>query len=183
MTKKILILLFFIFIFIISIYLLTEIKSTKLEHPPDIEILLNNNKINYEIDEIEWNGQTDNKKDVINNILLEDIPTVNIGESLQINFKSDPPRQATLYDGLINLINSEQYEQCPIQGIWDEYNNGDGELNYVIESHIAYSEKNIPNNFKNGNNIRVFRLYCSWGENNCEYVFLLKDNTMEHDKN
>ena len=49
---------------------------------------------------------------------------------------------------------------------------------FKLERHWAALLSSSSEDYKNGNTLRGFRLLCTWGENQCEYAFVIRTDAL-----
>jgi hypothetical protein len=143
-----------------------------MQEPPDMSIIIGDKEIEYLSAKNKWNGNVYDREDTFITILKEqkDIPAFEIGSIVDITFESNPPDEFTVSDILIDEKGRQIYTYKEIIDIPVKLNNG--KCSFKIEKHPAslLSSQYEPNK----KDIRGFRMIASWGENECEYAFVIK---------
>jgi hypothetical protein len=158
---------------VISIFSVGCSLSNSPNEPPEITITVGDEKINYVFAKNQWNGSVYDRESTFVTILKElpesDIPYFENGSIVEIVFESDPPNEFLVSDTL-DETGSPIYTDKVIKNIPVKLTNG--KCQFEIEHHFAsaLSSYYVPD--KKG--IRGFRLIASWGENECEYAFVIK---------
>lgn len=162
-----------LFLFIlISIMVLAGCSSNSMQEPPEMSIIIGDKEIEYLSAKNKWNGNIYDRESTFVSILKEqkDIPAFETGSIVDIAFESNPPDEFTVSDILIDENGQQIYTYKEIIDIPVKLNNG--KCSFKIEKHIAslLSSQFEPNK----KDIRGFRMIASWGENECEYAFVIK---------
>lgn len=163
-----------IFLLVLTIVLTLYIAgcSSTMKEPPAISVSVDSKNIEYVSAKNKWNGSVYDREDTFLTILKEqkDIPifeNVNIAE---ITFVSNPPDEFKIMDILIDENGRQIYTDKEIINIPVELIGG--KCSFEIEKHLAsfLSSQYEPEK----KDIRGFRMIASWGENECEYAFVIK---------
>lgn len=151
-----------------------SIKSS--EEPPNVSISIGDKEINYIVEKNKWNGGVYDREDTFHTILRKssesDIPYIEIGKTATINFNGKTPSQIKISDILIDKEGNQKYSDKEIINIPVELN--DSKCSFEINNHLA-SVLSL-NSEENKTLIRGFRIIASWGENECEYAFIIRTN-------
>lgn len=146
--------------------------SKAVKEPPAISVTIDNKEIEYVSAKNKWNGSVYDREDTFVTILKKekDIPVFKNGGLAEITFKSNPPDKFTVFDILIDESGRQIYTEKEIINIPVELNNG--KCSFEIEKHLAsFLSSHYEQEKKD---IRGFRMIASWGENECEYAFIIK---------
>ncbi len=151
---------------------LSGCSTNYMKEPPKLLITIENKEIEYISAKNKWNGNIYDREDTFVTILKEqnDLPVFENGSIVEIDFVSNPPNEFIVLDILIDENGRQIYTDKLINNIPVELNNG--KCSFKIEKHLAsyLSSQYEPNK----NDIRGFRMIASWGENECEYAFVIK---------
>ncbi|MDD3752030.1 MAG: hypothetical protein PHU60_08300 [Tissierellia bacterium] len=143
-----------------------------VKEPPDISISIDNKEIDYVSAKNKWDGTAYDREDTFVTIFKEqrDIPIFENGSIAEITFNSNPPAEFKIMDILIDENGKQIYTDKEIINIPVELI--DGKCSFEIEKHLASS---LSSYYEPGKkDIRGFRMIASWGENECEYAFVIK---------
>ena len=163
---------------ILSLFLFGKYNS--VSEPPKIKVFSGNTEIPNIVAKNKWDGavydREDTFKTIMKNTTISDLPYIELSEEIQIEFEEKAPSSIELQD----------YILCK-----------DGSIKYII------AEKNIPtstiklknkkavfklmanpaallssstSDYEAGSSLRGFRFICKWGENECEYAFVLRSD-------
>jgi hypothetical protein len=154
-----------------------NISTSANNEPPDISVFINNREIKYVCAKNKWDGTAFDREDTFVTILKEqmDIPIFVNGSIAEITFKDNPPEEFKIMDILINEEGRQIYTDREIINVPVELING--KCSFKIEKHFASLLSSYYEPEKK--DIRGFRMIASWGENECEYAFIIKT----YDKN
>ena len=149
-----------------------DISTSTNAEPPDILISIDNKEIEYVSAKNKWDGSVYDREDTFVTILKEkrDIPIIKNGSIAEITFKSNPPDEFKIMDILIDEEGRQIYADKEIINIPVELIGG--KCSFEIEKHLASSLSSYYEPEKK--DIRGFRMIASWGENECEYAFVIK---------
>ena len=162
----------FLLVLIIVLAFFTAGCSSTMKEPPDISITIDNKEIDYVSAKNKWDGSVYDREDTFVTILNEekDIPVFKNGSISKITFKTNPPDEFKIMDILIDENGRQIYTDKEIINIDVELNNG--KCSFAIEKYLASF---LSSQYESGEkDIRGFRLIASWGENECEYAFIIK---------
>lgn len=170
--KKIIITMMLILIATTVIIACTSQKSPK--EPPELSITIGDKELEYVVLKNKWDGAIYDREDTFKTILKEgssvEIPYIEIGKTAVINFKNYPPHQFAIYDILIDKNGNQMYSNREIISIPVELK--DGKCSFEIKKHFASGLSSTY--VENKTDIRGFRMIASWGENECEYAFIIR---------
>ena len=163
--------IFLIVLIMVLTFFIAGCTST-VEEPPAISVSIDNKEIEYVSAKNKWNGSVYDREDTFVTILKEekDIPIFINGSIAEITFKSNPPDEFKIMDILIDEKGRQIYTDKEIINIPVELNNG--KCSFEIEKHLASFLSSYYEPEKK--DIRGFRMIASWGENECEYAFIIK---------
>jgi hypothetical protein len=168
--------LVFLFVLILIMTLVfIGCSKNSIKEPPEISITIKDKEIYYITAKNKWNGNIYDREDTFITILKEqkDIPTFEIGNIVKIIFKSNPPDEFKILDILIDENGRQIYTDKEIKNIPAVLY--DGKYTFEIEHHLASALSSQYEPEKK--DIRGFRMIASWGENECEYAFVIKTYT------
>jgi hypothetical protein len=143
------------------------------QEPPEIAITIGDKKIEYFVAKNEWDNAKYDREDTFKSILKEvkeeEIPYINIGETVTINFRSNSPKEFIVYDILIAKNGNQIFTNLKENVA---YKKNKGNYSFEIKKNMAsvlssYYEENKKD-------IRGFRMIAKWGQDECEYAFVIK---------
>lgn len=144
------------------------------QEPPKITITIGNTEVDYVSLKNKWNGAIYDREDSFKTILKEgsgiEIPYIEIGKTAVINFKNYPPDKFTISDILIDKNGNQMYTNKEIISIPVKLKNG--KCSFQIKKHFASALSSI--HVENKTDIRGFRMIATWGQNECEYAFIIR---------
>lgn len=155
--------------------ILAGCSINSMQEPPEISINIGDKEIEYVSAKNKWNGSIYDREDTFVTILKKqkEIPVFENGSVAEITFKNNPPDKFTVMDMLINEDGNQIYTDKEIKNIPIESNNG--KYSFEIDYHFASALSSFYEPGKT--DIRGFRMIASWGENECEYAFVIKTYT------
>ena len=152
----------------------TKLKSSN--EPPKVSIISNNIDIPYVIGKNIWNGaiydREDNLQVIMKDNTEETLKYIPIGQGIEIVFEGVNPDSVELVDQVIDNSGNEMFtNSSKIISI----NFENGKCSFNLDDHYATLLSSNSETFEKGV-LRGFRLTCKWGENECEYSFVIKTN-------
>jgi hypothetical protein len=159
----------------------TEVNKVTLTNPPEILITAGDKEIPYVAGLNQWNGAIYDREDTFQTILKKDsgieVSYIQLGESIQIEFKGNPPDKLKLRDYILKEDGIPKYtgkevNQIPVKLVGEK-------INFKLEVHMAAMLSSNSKDYEPGNTIRGFKLTCSWGENECEYGFIIQTDAKQ----
>jgi hypothetical protein len=158
----------------------TEVNKVTLTNPPEI-FTAGDKEIPYVAGLNQWNSAIYDREDTFQTILKKDsgieVPYIQLGETIQIEFKGNPPDKLQLRDYIqkedgIPKYTGKEVNQIPVKLVGEK-------INFKLEVHMAAMLSSNSKDYEPGNTIRGFKLTCSWGENECEYGFIIKTDAKQ----
>jgi hypothetical protein len=163
--------------FLVSLLLLSGCAN-KAEGPPEITVKAGSAVIPSTVGVNKWNGGVVDREDsfiaLMKNKALEDLPYIKIGETFSIEIKGNSPDSAVLKDYVLNANGGKKFSEETIAEIPVEFKNEKSE--FVLEKNMASMLSSNSEDYKPGNSIRGFSLTCTWGNNECEYAFIIRSD-------
>lgn len=143
------------------------------QEPPKLTITIGDREIQYVTEKNKWDGELFDKQNNFKNILKEgseiEPQYIVFGEIATINFKNNPPDKFTISDILLDIQGDKKY-LTPIISLPIELK--EGKCSFEIKKNI---ETELDSYWApNMTYFRGFRMTASWGENQCEYAFIIK---------
>lgn len=142
--------------------------------PPELIITIGEKQLDYVVGKNIWNGSIYDREDTFQTILKNksEISYIEIGSTSKISFKSNPPSKVIMWDHLIDEKGNNIYSDKVTINIPLDLKNGKG--SFEIKKHMASA---LSSYYVEGKiDIRGFRMIATWGENECEYAFIIKTN-------
>lgn len=145
------------------------------QEPPELLISVEEKEeLQYIIAKNQWNGAKYDREDTFKTIMKEgsgiDVSSIEIGKTVVISFKNNPPDKFILYDILIDEKGEQIYSDKEIEIVPVEIK--DNKCSFKIGGHYASSLSSTYE--ENKMDIRGYRMIASWGDNECEYAFIIK---------
>ena len=170
--KKLLFIL--ILVIVMTILFIGCVANKFSQVPPELTITIGDKQLDYIVAKNKWNGAIYDREDTFKTILKDssdnEIPYIKISSIAKINFFNNPPSELIISDILIDENGNQLYSDKEIISIPIELKNGIGL--FEIKNHWA---SGLSSYFVEGKtNIRGFRLIATWGQNECEYAFIIR---------
>lgn len=142
--------------------------------PPAIKITIGDKQIDYIAAKNEWNGAKYDREDTFKTLIKKgtEIPYIKPGSNITISFVKNPPRDFTISDILIDENGNQRYTYREIINIPAELKNG--KASFELKKHIASGLSSY--HVEGKTDIRGFRMIAKWGENECEYAFIIRSD-------
>ncbi len=145
----------------------------ELSEPPEIKVTCDGTEIPYVIGLNKWGGSAYDREDTFHTIMKSktEIPYIKQEKEIQIEFLGSMPDSTKLEDFILNSDGNKKFndtvkpETIPIR-FSDKKGKFIFSQNYA--SMLSSSKKDVS--------IRGFRLICKWGEDECEYAFIIRDD-------
>lgn len=171
----------FLFMSILSA-VLVGCSSNSIQEPPDLSIIIGDKEIEYISAKNKWNGNIYDREDTFVTILKEqsDIPVFKNGSIVEISFKGNPPDNFTVSDILVDENGRQIYTDKEIKNVPIELI--EGKCSFEIEKHFT-SLLSSYYDHPSKEYLRGFRMIASWGENECEYAFVIKTYSQTEELN
>jgi len=150
---------------------------SNMPEPPKIKVTAGDIEISYVVTPLQWNGSV---YEYVNNFMLHmektaliELPYINLGETISIEFDGKAPDSAVLTDHILNADGAEKYNITPetVDIKWNK-----DKCSFVLDRNWATSLSSNSADYEPGATIRGFRLICKWGENKCEYTFIIRSD-------
>lgn len=156
----------------------TSQETSNTSEPPELFITIGDKELEYVIGKNKWNGVVYDRQDTFKTILKEgssnEIPYIEISKTAVITFKSHPPALLTISDVLIDKSGNQIYPDKLSEDIPVELK--DGMCSFEIKNNMASALSSFYVESKT--DIRGFRIIASWGENECEYAFIIRTDAI-----
>ena len=144
------------------------------QEPPELSISIGDKQVQYITAKNQWNGSKYDREDTFKTIMKEgsgiEVPSIEMGNTVEISFKSNQPDKFTVSDILIDEKGEQIYTDKEIKTIPVELK--DNKCSFKIEEHFASALSSTYE--ENKVDIRGYRMTATWGENECEYAFVIK---------
>lgn len=147
------------------------------QEPPKLTITIGDKKLDYVVGKNQWNGSIYDREGAFQTILKKgskiEIPYIEIGNTAIISFANNPPEKFTIEDILIDDNGKQRYSDKE-------------RINIPVELKYGKCSFEINKNLASGFNlyyiegktdIRGFRMIATWGENECEYAFIIRTDS------
>lgn len=168
---------YFIFLLIMLTFTATACSNNIAQtEPPEISVKIGNKEVGYVAGLNKWNGAVYDREDTFRTIMKEgsgiEVPYAHLGETIEIVFKGAVPDKYELRDHILREDGSVKYTEKEVVKIPIELVNG--KASFELGKHWAVFLSSNIKDYEPGNVFRGFRLICSWGENECEYGFVIR---------
>lgn len=148
-------------------------SQTQTQEPPKLTITIRDKEIQYVTAKIKWDGELFDMQNTFENILKEgseiEPQYIEFGELAVISFENNPPDKFIMSDILIDIRGDKKFF-TPIISLPLELNNSTCSFKIVKNIETELDSYWAPNMTY----LRGFRMTACWGENQCEYDFIIK---------
>lgn len=174
--KKLKVAFSLIFIVCISVIGYFYISVMLPIEPPEVTIMIGDEYLDYIIGKNQWHGTKYDREDtfqtIMKNTSASELPYIKVGSTATIQFKKHPPVKVTISDILITEDGNQIYTNKETVNIPVKLKNG--KTSFEIQHHWATALSSYY--VKDKTNIRGFRIVATWGQNECEYAFIIRTN-------
>jgi hypothetical protein len=153
----------------------SPLKSPK--EPPEITVTIGDKEIDYVVAKNKWNNAIYDREDTFQTILKKDfkveIPYIEIGKTAVISFNSNSPDKLIISDILFGDNGLQMYSDKEVINIPVDLK--DGKCSFEVNNHFASA---LSSYYVEGKtNLRGFRMIATWGDNECEYAFMIRTDS------
>lgn len=152
-------------------------RSVAANEPSSITIQSGNTEIPYVVDKNKWGNaiydHIDGFETILSDITVSQLVHVQNGEDITIRFHDTAPDSATLSEFILNNDGTQKYR---MQDMTYEihFDNAEHTGKFTIEPNYITLASSYLEDYEPGNTIKGYRLICSWGNNECEYSFVIR---------
>ncbi len=169
-----------VFISLVLTIIIVGCTSNSMKEPPEISINIGDKEIEYVSAKNKWDGSVYDREDTFITILKDqkDIPVFKTDSIAEVTFKGKLPDKFIVSDILIDENGRQIYTYKEIRNVQavSQGNKYTFEIGYNYASALSsYYEPDKKD-------IRGFRMIASWGENECEYAFVIKTTSKDTGK-
>ena len=155
-----------------------SIETVSQKEIPKITIQSGDTSIDYSAGLNYWNKAVYDRLDNFTIIIekgYESLPYIELGNEITISFNDHTiPDEYALYDYVLSVDGSPKYTNKEVREIPLTIENGTGSL--ILGVHFAALLSSHSDDYKSGASIRGFKLICRWGEDECEYGFIVRSD-------
>ncbi len=122
-----------------------------------------------------WEGAMIKRGDTLVNLAKEwpELPYVKPGTEIVFTIDGPAPDSMVLRDYVLNEDGTEKYwVDAPQNEVAFAFENGAG--SFALRGNFLSLLSSNSEDYEPGRSIRGFKLTCAWGENECEYAFILR---------
>lgn len=167
-----------ILIFLISLTL-ASCSNKSMAKPPEISITAGNKEIVYVVGLNKWDGAIYDREDTFHTIMKKtsavELPYIQLGETIQIVFRGTAPGTIKLKDYILRENGDLKYAEKVAKEIPIELKNA--KATFKLDAHMASFLSSHTKDYEPGKTIRGLRLTCGWGDNECEYGFIIRTDS------
>lgn len=149
------------------------------KEPPKISITIGDKEVQYTTAKNQWDGAKYDREDTFNILLKKEteaeISYIETGKIAIIHFMKYPPSKLAIYDMLIGKDGRPLYTDKEVVGIPVSFR-GD-KCSFEVKKNIASALSSTY--VENKKDIRGFRVVASWGQNECEYAFIIRTDAFQ----
>jgi hypothetical protein len=146
--------------------------------PPAITVKSGQYSIDWTVGKNKWNGAVYDRLDVFQDLMpryrsVSNLPYVKNGELITIAINGTVPDSVTLTEHILSSNGNRKYN---IDGM--TYDVSFGILNrvgtFTLTPNYATGLSSFSGDYEPGNTIKGYSLICTWGNNECEYGFIIR---------
>lgn len=169
--KLTIVIMFIACIFVIG-YIYTSIKSP--QEPPEISIIIGDKQLDYVIGKNQWNNAKYDREATFQTYMRKysasELPYIELGSNVNVHFSKNPPDKITISDILIDETENGLYIEKEIIDIPVALKNG--KTSFEVKNHFTSDLSNYY--IKDETILRGYKIVATWGENECEYAFIIR---------
>lgn len=162
------------YMLLVIILVVGYIYQKSPQEPPKLAITIGDKEVGYITSKNKWDGAIYDREDTFKAILKQgsgiEIPYIEIGRTAVIAFENYPPDKFTVSDILIDKNGNQMYSNREIVDIPVELKAGKCSFEIMKNWASGLSSTYVENK----TDLRGFRMIASWGQNECEYAFIIK---------
>ncbi|MDR2590703.1 MAG: hypothetical protein LBC71_06945 [Oscillospiraceae bacterium] len=174
---KVVVLFLALFIFLVPLIgCYNQRHYDKQDEAPSITVLVGDIEIEWTVGLNEWNGRIYDRicnfHALMSRITVEDLVYVRNGETITIQFVGKAPNEYRLTEHILRETGDRKYS---INGM--EYDISFDKNNttiFTIEPNFATALSSNGMDYEPGNTIKGYLLFARWGDNTCEYGFIIR---------
>ena len=146
--------------------------------PPEITVKSGDAEIFWTVGKNKWDGniydRADNFQSQQERILNRAMPYVKNGEKISISFGNTKPDSVELSEIILNERGEPKWRtgEHPM-----EYNVSvaplSGKCSFIVKQNFATAFSSFSGDYAPGNTIKGYKMVCRWGDNECEYAFVI----------
>lgn len=153
--------------------------------PPNITVQSGDKNIEWVVGKNKWNGSVfdrlDNFQWLMTDKTIDDLEYVRNGEQVLLEFDGSIPDSITLTEYVLLENGNEKYNLSGME--YDVHYNAFNarfnpfsprDFNFTVEPNYATALSSNSADYQTGNTIKVYRIVCTWGGNECEYAFIVR---------
>ena len=127
----------------------------------------------------QWDGSVYDREDTFLSLMspvqdIKDLPNIRLHQTIRIELDGAAPDSYTLTDQILTKEGKLRYGNAATQDVPITFSGSHCEFE-LLPNYAASLSSNVKD-YEPGATIRGFRLTCSWGDNECEYAFVLRTN-------
>lgn len=166
----------------VSVFAFGPVMKKASQAPPEIKITAGSVELLYALGINQWDGNIYDREDCFERIMsgtaLADLEYVKNGETITILVDGNVPDSVTLTEYILKDDGTKKYN---IEGMSYDISfgvsNQMGTLTLVPNYTAGLSS--LGADYDPGATIRGFQLVCLWGENECEYSFIIRSDALD----
>ena len=153
--------------------------------PPNALVQSGDKTIEWAVGKNKWEGficdRSDNFQSLMDGKTIEDLEYVKDGEQVSFKLAGVAPDKMTLTEYLLVENGNEKYNLVCME--YDlHYNAFNARFNpfgpsgfmFTVKPNVATVLSSSSEDYEPGNTIKGYRLVCTWGDNECEYSFIIR---------
>ena len=146
--------------------------------PPEIAVRGAGQDIPWAMGKNSWNNADYDREDLLVQLMDEhsrdSLPVVHNGQAVTIKFQGSAPRSWTLTEYILRDNGAPKYNLSGHKEYALRFPFLSRAGRFKIESNWATAFSSSSLDYLAGNTLKGYRLVCHWGENSCEYAFILR---------
>ncbi len=167
-----------VLLMVLALFVPVWADAQGMSGPPEVRVLVNDVEIPCVTVLNKWNGATVKRMATFPTLVEQqqgrEVPYCEPGAEVRVKFSAPVPDRAELSDRILNPDGTDKYsapDQPDVQSLTEF---PDGWISFELEPNPMSMLSSDGADYEPGASLRGFLLKCWWGENECEYAFMLR---------
>ena len=142
--------------------------------PPALSIQAGGREIAWTVGKDKWNGAVYDREDTLQACAAQaqDFPELAPGSTVTITFQGTPPDSVRLTEAVVQKSGARKYDDRLDAELALECS--ENSASFILERNSAALLSSDTADYAPGALCQGYRLFCQWGENSCEYGFMIR---------
>ncbi|MCL1793961.1 MAG: M56 family metallopeptidase [Oscillospiraceae bacterium] len=175
-------------------------RASAPNEPPEITVKAGDYAIDWTVGLNKWNGDIYDRLDNFTEIMshyrsTSNLPYIRNGETITITIDGIVPDSTTVTEYILNESGNRKYNAIGMSydvhfsfwnNVFSRAINRSASFTITPEPNYATALSSFSGDYEPGNTIKGYGILCTWGDNECEYGFIIRGDaaiTMTHEPN